>query len=68
MAKVAEKAKNCKYCDEDRMIDKGAVWAARIGTIACITSRNELLVNIKGEQTNIPITHCPFCGNELEVY
>jgi len=50
------------------MIDKGAVWAARIGTIACITSRNELLVNIKGEQTNIPITHCPFCGNELEVY
>lgn len=57
----------CKYCDEDRLIEQGAIWFGEKGTktIACINSKNEFTVNIKGNQANIPIKFCPWCGNKL---
>jgi hypothetical protein len=62
--------KNCRYCDEDRMIDCAGVWylKKKKGTIACINSQNELVVNIDGGQANIPVKFCPFCGSRLEEY
>ena len=59
--------KNCNYCDEDRLIDQGAIWFGEKGTrtIGCINSMNEFVVNIKGNQANIPIKFCPWCGSKL---
>ena len=56
---------NCNYCDDDRLIEQGAICFVEKGTIACINSKNEFVVNIKGAQANIPIKFCPWCGNKL---
>lgn len=55
----------CKFCDEDRIINHSCIWFGKEGEIATINSNNELTVNINGEQMNIPIEFCPFCGNKL---
>jgi hypothetical protein len=62
-----ENIENCKYCDEDRLIEQGAIWFGEKGTktIGCINSLNEFVVNIKGNQANIPIRFCPWCGSKL---
>lgn len=55
----------CKYCDEDRLIEQGAIYFGEAGKIACINSKDEFVVNIKGDQMNIPVRYCPFCGEKL---
>jgi len=57
--------KSCKYCDEDRLVGQGAIYFGRVGTIACVNAKNEFVINIKGDQANIPIEFCPWCGNKL---
>ena len=55
----------CKYCDEDRIIEQGAIWFGKEGKIATINRYNEFIINIDGQQVNIPIKFCPFCGDKL---
>lgn len=55
----------CKYCDEDRLIEQGAIWLGELGVVAYINGKNEFAINIYGKQVNIPIKFCPFCGNKL---
>jgi hypothetical protein len=63
--KIRKEINMCDYCNEDRLINQGKIWFGKIGTIACINNKNELVVNIKGEQANIPIRVCPWCGSPL---
>ncbi|MBK5243185.1 hypothetical protein [Clostridium sp.] len=56
---------NCKYCDKDRLVGQGAIKFIKKGTIICINDKNELVVNIKGDQANIPIKFFPWCGSQL---
>lgn len=66
MRDMRKKMDGCCYCDDDRIIDQGAVWLGKVGTIACINSNNELVVNIDGAQANIPILGCPWCCKKLD--
>lgn len=58
----------CKYCDDDRSIDCASVYFGEVGKIATINEYSEFVVNIEGNQMNIPIKYCPFCGDKLETY
>ncbi|MNL91145.1 hypothetical protein D3C81_08740 [compost metagenome] len=66
MSKKGGWGKLCKYCNEDRLINQGAVFFGEKGKIAFINSEDEFVVNIDGNQMNIPIKYCPFCNEVLK--
>jgi len=54
----------CKYCNL-KEIGMGDIWTKETVGIVAINDKKELVVSIKGEQMNIPIEFCPWCGNKL---
>lgn len=55
----------CKYCDlkENRI---GSIWFGDREIMAGINKKNELVVNMQGQQTFILINNCPWCGREIK--
>ena len=64
--KKAGRIKMCRYCETRETGYRGEIGRnTEKNAIYAINKNNELVVNIKGEQSNILINYCPFCGRKL---